>query len=44
MKEIGSKITRKNKIEFFKNVCSSRTTLVLLQNLRKQKLCNRGIK
>ena len=28
---------------YFQNVCSSRTNLELLQNLRKQHLCNRGI-
>ncbi len=43
MKEIVSKITRKMNHKFFENVCSSRTNSELLQNLRKQGQCNRGI-
>jgi len=43
MKENMTKITQKNMIKFSKNVCSARTTLELLLNLRKQNSCNRGI-
>ena len=43
MKEIVNEIIRKNKLQFFENVCSRRTNSELLQNLRKQGLCNRGV-
>jgi len=43
MKENMTKITQKNMIRFSKNVCSGRTNLGLLHNLRKQNSCNRGI-
>ena len=43
MKVIVTNITRKNRLQFFENVCSSRTNSELLQNLRKQGQCNRGI-
>jgi hypothetical protein len=43
MKDIVNKITQKNKIDFFENVCSCRTNSELLQNLRNHELCNRGI-
>jgi len=42
MKEIVNKITQKNKLQFLENVCSSRTNSELLQNLKKQGICNRG--
>lgn len=37
------KIIHTAKFGFFENVCSSRTNLGLLQNLRKLQQCNRGI-
>ena len=43
MKANLTKITQKNIIGFSKNVCSGRTNLGLLPNLRKQNSCNRGI-
>jgi len=43
MKANLTKITRKTTIGFSKNVCSGRTNLELLLNLRKQNSCNRGI-
>jgi len=43
MKKNLTKITQKNMIKFLKNVCSGRTTLELLLDLRKQDSCNRGI-
>ena len=43
MKEVFHKMIQKTIIQFFENLCSSRTNLGLLQNLRNQKLCNRGI-
>ncbi len=44
MKENLTKITKKNMIRFSKNVCSCRTNLGLLLNLRKQNSCNEGVK
>jgi len=43
MKKNLTKITQKSIIGFLKNVCSGRTNLGLLLNLRKQNSCNRGI-
>lgn len=43
MKKNLTKITQKNMIKFLKNVCSGRTNLELLLDLRKQNSCNRGI-
>jgi len=43
MKKNLTKITQKSIIGFLKNVCSSRTNLGLLLDLRKQNSCNRGI-
>ena len=43
MIDMVKKIIRKNEIDFFENVCSSRTNLELLQIPRKQDPCNRGI-
>ena len=43
MKKNLTKITHKNMFKFLKNVCSSRTNLELLLDLRKQNSCNRGI-
>ncbi len=42
MRENLTKITQKNIIRFLKNVCSGRTNLELLHNLRKHNSCNRG--
>lgn len=42
MIEMDNKITRKNEIRSFENVCSSRTNLGLLQIQRNQEACNRG--
>ncbi len=41
MKILG---TTNDKIEIFQNVCPTRTNLGLLQNLRNQEQCKRGIK
>ncbi len=43
MIRISNKTFQKNVIEFEGNVCSSRTNLGLLQNLKKLQLCKRGI-
>jgi len=43
MNKIINNKHQKIMIRFFENVCSSRTTLGLLQNLEKQNLCKRGI-
>ena len=43
MKKNLTIITQINMIKFSKNVCSSRTNLELLLNLRKQNSCNKGI-
>jgi hypothetical protein len=43
MKIPDNKHTKNNKIRFFQNVCSTRTDLGLIQNLKKQDLCKRGM-